>query len=144
MVYITSSEFQQSFHDPPTQGPSTAPNIRKKLQVALHPGLSSNPLTITKPMSRLCQSNTHGPWMEEEGRGGPLDRVPVTSLRPIILNLVHPAPPQTVSLSVQASDHRPSVAEPCTHGTTTDASWIDGYAVRTTEHTTISRLQNIH
>ncbi|KAK1708759.1 hypothetical protein BDP67DRAFT_492515 [Colletotrichum lupini] len=60
MIDIRPPEFQQSFHDPPTQGPSTALNIREKLQVALHPGLSSNPLTI-KPMSRLCRSNTHGP-----------------------------------------------------------------------------------
>ncbi|KAK1478405.1 hypothetical protein CTAM01_15007, partial [Colletotrichum tamarilloi] len=37
MIDIRPPEFQQSFHDPPTQGPSTALNIREKLQVALHP-----------------------------------------------------------------------------------------------------------
>ncbi|KAK1486067.1 hypothetical protein CABS01_13284, partial [Colletotrichum abscissum] len=85
-------------------------------------------------------------WMEEGWAAsiGSRSCASKTSLRPIILHLIHPAPPQTASLSVQASDHRPSVAEPCTRGTTTDASWIDGYAVRTTEHTTISRLQTFH
>ncbi|EXF79096.1 hypothetical protein CFIO01_06418 [Colletotrichum fioriniae PJ7] len=140
--------------------PSTAPNIRKKLQVALHPGLSSNPLTTQAHVPPLQKQY---PWPMDGGGGGgggggvgrsigSRSCASKTFPRPIILNLVHPAPPQTVSLSVQGSDHRPSVAEPCIRGTTTDASWIDGYAVTqsgstyTTPNTTdtISRLQAFH
>ncbi|KAK1687362.1 hypothetical protein BDP55DRAFT_740598 [Colletotrichum godetiae] len=113
---IDASGSSNTFLHAPLQGPSTASNLRKKLQDALHPE--------EIPILRR-------PWMEGGvGRSiGSRSCASKTSPRPITLNLVHPAPPQTASLSVPASDHRPSVAEPCTRGTTTDASWIDGYAV---------------
>ncbi|KXH66758.1 hypothetical protein CSAL01_06149 [Colletotrichum salicis] len=76
----------------PLQGPSTAPNIRKKLQDALHPGLSSNPLTTqahVPPLQRKCPYSVGHGW-----RGGPLDRVPVVCFQDLSpSNHPQPHPP---------------------------------------------------